>query len=54
MEEKYNFGEATVIPESFLTENCGQTALEELSIVIDGLIDMDAVFVTARDMTEIF
>lgn len=54
MEESYNFGEATVIPEKFITKNCGQAALDELAIVINGLAGMNAQFVTARDLTELF
>ena len=54
MEKSYNFGEATVIPESFITENCGKAALDELGILIDGLLAMGATFVTARDLTQIF
>jgi peptidoglycan/xylan/chitin deacetylase (PgdA/CDA1 family) len=54
MQESYNFGEATVIPEKFITVNCGESALIELSKVIDGLQAMDAQFVTAKGLTEIF
>ncbi len=54
MEESYNFGEATVIPEKFITVNCGQNALDELAKVIDGLSAIGATFLTARGLTEIF
>ena len=54
MQESYNFGEATVIPEKFITVNCGEAALVELSKVIDGLQAMGAEFVTAKGMTEVF
>lgn len=54
MEASYNFGEATVIPEEFITKNCGSQALEELEILIKGLAAMGSEFVTARDLTEIF
>jgi peptidoglycan/xylan/chitin deacetylase (PgdA/CDA1 family) len=54
MESSYNFGEATVIPEEFITINCGEAALIELDKVIDGLTAIGAKFVTARDLTEIF
>ncbi len=54
MEKSYNFGEATVIPEDFITRNCGEAALLELGKVIDGLIAIGAQFVTARDLTKIF
>jgi hypothetical protein len=54
MEKSYNFGEATVIPEPFITENCGNAALVELGKLIDGLAAMGAKFTTARDLTAIF
>ena len=54
MQESYNFGEATVIPEKFITVNCGEAALVELSKVIDGLQAMGAQFLTAKGLTEIF
>jgi len=54
MEKSYNFGEATVIPEDFITKNCGEEALQELGKLIDGLAEMGAQFVTARALTEIF
>jgi len=54
MEKSYNFGEATVIPEEFITVNCGQNALIELEKVIDGLTEIGAQFVTAHDLTHIF
>jgi peptidoglycan-N-acetylglucosamine deacetylase len=54
MEKSYNFGEATVIPEGFITENCGDRALFELARLIDGLKAMDSRFVTAKELTEIF
>lgn len=54
MEASYNFGEATVIPEEFITINCGQSALKELAIVIDGLTAIGARFVTAHDLAERF
>jgi peptidoglycan/xylan/chitin deacetylase (PgdA/CDA1 family) len=54
MEKTYNFGEATVIPEDFITKNCGTQALMELAKVIDGLTRLGATFVTANDLTKIF
>lgn len=54
MEKSYNFGEATVIPEDFITLNCGEKALNELKKLIDGLLSLNATFVTAYDLTEIF
>jgi len=54
MQKSYNFGEATVIPEEFITQNCGSAALGELARLIDGLAALEAKFVTARDLTKIF
>lgn len=54
MEKSYNFGEATVIPEDFITANCGTGALNEIEKLINGLASMGAQFVTARALTEIF
>lgn len=54
MEKSYNFGEATVIPEAFITENCGEPALTELGRLIDGLAALGAQFVTAKELTQIF
>jgi hypothetical protein len=54
MEESYNFGEATVIPEKFITVNCGENAVKELEKVIVKLAGIGAEFVTAKDLTEIF
>lgn len=54
MEKSYNFGEATVIPQEFITKNCGTQALFELAKVIDGLTAIGATFVTANDLTRIF
>ncbi len=50
MEESYNFGEATVIPERFITENCGTGAVDELRKLLQGLKDMGAVFMQSRDV----
>jgi len=54
MEKSYNFGEATVIPDEFITKNCGEEALNELAKVIDGLAAMGAKFVTAQELTKKF
>ncbi|MCG6568077.1 hypothetical protein C3E87_10640 [Tessaracoccus sp. ZS01] len=50
MEKSYNFGEATVIPESFITENVGPGAIDELRILIEGLKAEGAVFMQAKDV----
>ncbi len=54
MKESYNFGEATVIPDPFITMNCGDQALRELGNLIDGLRNMHVFFVTADKLTEIY
>ncbi len=54
METSYHFGEATVIPDEFITRNCGEVALRELGNVIDGLKEMGATFQTARELTGVF
>ena len=54
MEKSYNFGEATVTPDEFITKNCGDVALGELEKLIDGLAAMGAKFVTANEVTKMF
>lgn len=54
MKTSYHFGEATVIPDEFITKNCGPIALVELEKQIDGLARMGAEFVTARDLAKLF
>ena len=54
MEKSYHFGEATVIPDDFITKNCGTAALNELEKLIDGLTAMGAKFVTAHELTKMF
>jgi peptidoglycan/xylan/chitin deacetylase (PgdA/CDA1 family) len=54
MEASYHFGEATVIPDEFITKNCGPVALRELGKLVDDLAGIGAKFVTARELTEIF
>jgi hypothetical protein len=49
----FRFGEATVIPDPFITENCGEAALDQLAELVDGLLEMGASFVTARDLPAI-
>jgi peptidoglycan/xylan/chitin deacetylase (PgdA/CDA1 family) len=54
MEKSYHFGETTVIPDEFITKNCGEGALRELAAIIDGMRDVGARFCTARDLAELF
>ena len=44
MAKEYNFGETTVIPNSFITENCGEKASQELENLIGMLKDIGARF----------
>lgn len=53
MEQSYNFGEATVIPERFITENCGPRALGELKVLIQGLQAEGAQFMQAKDVPDL-
>lgn len=54
MEKSYHFGEATVIPDEFITKNCGPTALQELGTLLDDLAGIGARFVAARELATIF
>ena len=54
MKNSYYFGEATVIPDEFITRNCGEAALGEMEALIDGLKSIGAVFNTAKELAEIF
>lgn len=49
----FHFGEATVIPDPFITANCGEAALDQLAELIVGLQEMGASFVTARELPAI-
>ncbi len=49
----FHFGEAKVIPDPFITENCGEAAFRQLVELIRGLLKMDALFVTAREVPAI-
>lgn len=44
IQESYHYGEATVMPDRFLTLGCGDTAIREFSSLIDRLKDMGATF----------
>ena len=50
MAEEFHFGEAKVIPDSFITRNCGEAALHQLDDLIVGLQEMGVEFVTAAAM----
>lgn len=50
----YNFGEATVIPDEFITKNTGEKAVNELKNLIYGLLKAGAEFKTAKEIAGIF
>jgi hypothetical protein len=54
MESSFHFGEATIIPDAFITKNCGDVAISELEVLIRGLSAMGAQFTTAHTLTKIF
>ncbi len=49
MKEQYNFGEATVIPDPFITKNCGEIASQELEKLIGLLKSIGTKFVRCDD-----
>lgn len=51
MPKSFNFGEATVIPDEFITKNCGDKACLELEKLIVILKNEGASFVTAGEIT---
>ncbi|AQP48214.1 hypothetical protein BW730_12580 [Tessaracoccus aquimaris] len=53
VEESYNFGEATVIPDEFITKNCGDVALDEFRVLLRGLLDAGAEFKMSKDLPEL-
>ncbi|MDD4003407.1 MAG: polysaccharide deacetylase family protein [Clostridia bacterium] len=50
--KSYYFGEATVIPDEFITKNTGDKAIEELKKLIKGLKAIGAEFNTAKDIAQ--
>lgn len=54
MKESYNFGEATVIPDEFITKNCGPYALEQIALLIDGMHARGYQFKTAKELYGVF
>ena len=50
MPDRFSYGEGTVIPDKYLIENCGDYALKQLEIVIDGLLLRNAKFTAAKDL----
>jgi hypothetical protein len=53
MKKSFNFGEATVIPDEFITQNCGAAALSELALLIDGLKSLGSKFYTAKELCRV-
>jgi hypothetical protein len=54
MASQFNFGEATVIPDAFITRNCGDHALVELDKLIDGMLERGLLFRTAAELAEVY
>ncbi len=54
MPNRISFGEAVIEPFPFIVENCGTKALEELSLLIDELLNMGGQFFTFRDFADIW
>ena len=50
--ESYHFGEATVIPDEFITKNTGKKAIEELGKLIEMLKAIGAEFKTASQIAQ--
>lgn len=50
MAESFNFGEATVIPDTFITQNCGEEACRQLERLITLLKAKGASFALAREI----
>lgn len=51
-EKSYHFGEATVIPDDFITYNCGEGAIREMDTLIKLLKAEGAEFMTAKQLWE--
>jgi hypothetical protein len=45
-------GEGWVIPDPFITKNCGEYALEQMGLLVKGLKARGAEFVNCREMAE--
>lgn len=52
--KEYYFGEATVIPDEFITYGCGDLAIREMNKLIELLKKEDVSFVTAKELAESF
>lgn len=49
-QKEYYFGEATVRPDDFITEGCGDVAIREMNKLIELLEKEDVMFVTAKEL----
>lgn len=54
IQREYHFGEATVIPDEFLTYGCGDNAIREMDALISLLLKNGAEFITAQEASTIF
>lgn len=54
MEKSYHFGEATVIPDDFIIDGCGERARDALEELIDRLQEMGCGFYRADELVEYF
>ncbi len=54
MNKSFHFGESTVIPDTFITEGCGEKALIELGVMIDYLKSIGSRFFKAADLGDVF
>jgi peptidoglycan-N-acetylglucosamine deacetylase len=52
MKKKFYFGECEVIPDSFITKNCGNAALTELGKTIDYLKELGGSFMRADELAQ--
>lgn len=53
MEKSFNFGESTVIPNQFITKNCGEVAYQALAELIDYLKSINGEFIRAQDLSNL-
>ena len=50
MPEEFHFGEGKVVPDEFITKNCGSYARDQFRKLIDLLLDLPASFYTAEQL----
>ncbi|MCD6351047.1 MAG: polysaccharide deacetylase family protein [Armatimonadetes bacterium] len=50
--ESMFIGEGTVVPAPFIVQNCGPYALEQFSLLLDGLLERGAAFMTCQRLAE--